>query len=135
MNENLNKSPVAFDLSDSASLCSACMQELQNTKAHDLVAIDVAAHSAVTDHMIVCTGTSNRHVCAIADRLADNLSKGGLKGIRVSGEPQGDWVIVDAGSVVVHILQPEVRERYRLEDLYRCMASGDAPANAAEAFS
>lgn len=126
---------LSFNLKDSAELCDACIEELKNTKAHDLISIDVSAHSSVADRMIVCSGTSNRHVCAIADRLADDLAKGGLHGIRISGEPQGEWVIVDAGAVIVHILQPEIRERYRLEDLYRCMASGEGLPNAAMAFA
>ena len=67
--------------------------------------------------MLICTGTSNRHVSAIAQRLVDTLYKDRLKQIRVSGETLGEWVIVDTGTLMVHIMQQEVRERYELDDL------------------
>ena len=84
----------------------------------------VTGQSSIADVMLICTGTSNRHVVAIAQRLSDELYKIGLKNIRMSGEQNGEWVIVDTGSVMVHIMQQEVRERYELDDLYRCMAAG-----------
>lgn len=97
---------------------------LDDAKAHDLINIDLNHHSSIADNMLICTGTSNRHVSAIAQRLVDNLYKDGLKQIRVSGEQLGEWVIVDTGTVMVHIMQQEVRERYELDDLYKCMAAG-----------
>jgi ribosome-associated protein len=97
---------------------------LDDAKAHDLINIDLNHQSSIADNMLICTGTSNRHVSAIAQRLVDNLYKDGLKQIRVSGEQLGEWVIVDTGTVMVHIMQQEVRERYELDDLYKCMAAG-----------
>lgn len=97
---------------------------LDDAKAHDLINIDLNHQSSIADNMLICTGTSNRHVSAIAQRLVDNLYKDGLKQIRVSGERLGEWVIVDTGTVMVHIMQQEVRERYELDDLYKCMAAG-----------
>jgi ribosome-associated protein len=105
-------------------LIQKCIKTLEDSKARDLVSIDVKEHSSIADNMVICTGTSNRHVSAIAQRLVDNLYKEGLKHIKISGEQLGEWVIVDTGSVMVHILQNEARERYELDDLYRCMASG-----------
>lgn len=104
---------------------SLCIENLGKLKAHDLVSIDVRGQSAIADYMIVCSGTSNRHVSAIADKLTENLKEQGLKGITISGQELGQWVVVDTGYVMVHILQPEFRERYQLEDLYRCMASAE----------
>ena len=97
---------------------------LDDAKAHDLINIDLNHQSSIADNMLICTGTSNRHVSAIAQRLVDNLYKDGLKQIRVSGEQLGEWVIVDTGTVMVHIMQQEVRERYELDNLYKCMAAG-----------
>ena len=105
-------------------LIQKCIKTLEDSKARDLVSIDVKEHSSIADNMEICTGTSNRHVSAIAQRLVDNLYEEGLKHIKISGEQLGEWVIVDTGSVMVHILQNEARERYELDDLYRCMASG-----------
>ncbi len=125
-NEDLeNLSPL--DVNDIDALNTACMQELENSKAHDIVSIDVSGQSSLADFMVVCSGTSNRHVSAMADRLQKHLAKRGIHGVQISGEREGEWVIVDTGAVIVHILQPEARDRYRLEDLYRCMAAGVDP--------
>ena len=107
-------------------LINKCVKTLEDSKAHDLVNIDLNNNSSIADNMLICTGTSSRHVSAIAQRLVDTLYKDGLKQIRVSGEPLGEWVIVDTGTLMVHIMQQEVRERYELDDLYRCIASGVA---------
>ena len=105
-------------------LIEKCILTLEDAKAHDLVNIDVSQNSSITDNMLICTGTSNRHVSAIANRLVDNLYKEGLSGITTSGQSAGEWVIVDVGQVMIHIMQDEVRHRYELDDLYRCMAQG-----------
>ncbi|NLK85094.1 MAG: ribosome silencing factor [Aeromonadales bacterium] len=105
-------------------LIEKCIKTLEDAKAHDLVNIEVGANSSLADNMLICTGTSNRHVSAIAGRLVDNLYKDGLKNIKTSGEQVGEWVIVDTGEVMVHIMQDEVRHRYELDDLYRCIAAG-----------
>ncbi|MGN0915652.1 MAG: ribosome silencing factor [Succinivibrio sp.] len=110
---------------DNAALIDKCIKTLEDSKAHDLSMIDVSKHSSIADTMVICTGTSNRHVSAIAHRLEENLCKEGVKNLTVSGENLGEWVIVDTGSVMVHIMQQEVRERYELDDLYRCIAAGD----------
>ena len=107
-------------------LIKKCVKTLEDSKAHDLVNIDLNNNSSIADNMLICTGTSNRHVSAIAQRLVDTLYKDGLKQIRVSGETLGEWVIVDTGTLMVHIMQQEVRELYELDDLYRCIASGVA---------
>lgn len=121
-----------LDPNDTCALNSACMQELSNSKAQDIVSVNVGATSSVADYMIVCSGTSNRHVSAMADRLQKHLLKRGVHGIHISGEREGSWVVVDAGNVIAHIMQPEARERYRLEDLYRCMAAGLDPRSMPE---
>lgn len=74
--------------------------------------------------MVIATGTSNRHVCAVADRLVEYLAKHDIHGVAMSGEQEGKWVIVDVGSVMVHVMQESERQRYQLENLYKCMAQG-----------
>ena len=111
---------------DVQALTKACMEELANAKAKDLISIDLGGFSSIADAMVICSGTSNRHVCAIAYRLQKYLAERGIHGVQISGDREGEWVIADVGSVIVHIFQPEIRERYRLEDLYRCMAAGES---------
>lgn len=117
-------------LKQSRSLAAACRHCLEALKADDIVEIEVAEHSSLTDIMMICSGTSSRHVSAIADRMIEALGKIGLRGAEISGEREGQWVLVDLGRVMVHIMQPAVRERYALEHLYRCMAAGVSEAGA-----
>ena len=88
-------------------------------KAEDTVSIDLTAKTSIGDTMVVTTGRSTVHVAAIADNLVKDLKKAGLQGIRVEGLRQGDWVLIDAGSVIVHVFRPEVREFYALEKMWK----------------
>lgn len=74
--------------------------------------------------MVIATGTSNRHVSAIADRLVEYLAKHDIHGVQTSGEQEGKWVIVDVGNVMVHVMQESERQRYQLETLYKCISAG-----------
>ena len=87
-------------------------------KAEDVVAIDLNGKSSIADHMVVSSGTSNRHVGSVADRVVKNLKEAGVNGIRVEGVPNCDWVLIDAGDVIVHIFRPEVRAFYNLEKMW-----------------
>ena len=80
--------------------------------------IGLEGKSSVADYLIVASGRSNRHVGAIADQLIDALKASGVKNVRIEGMPHCDWVLVDAGEVVVHIFRPEVRSFYNLEKLW-----------------
>lgn len=83
--------------------------------------ISLEGHSALADYMIVASGRSSRQVAALADKLVDRLAEVGIKNTRVEGARQGDWVVVDAGDVIVHIFRPEVREFYNIEKMWRAM--------------
>jgi ribosome-associated protein len=96
---------------------------LDDMKAEDTVSIDLRGKSAIADTMVVTSGRSNRHVGATADRLLEELSKAGVPKVRVEGMPQCDWVLIDAGDVIVHVFRPEVRAFYNLEKMW---ASGAA---------
>ena len=86
-------------------------------KAEDSVTIDLKGTSSVADFVVVTTGRSNRQVAAIADRLIERLHKTGVR-TKVEGKQTGDWVLVDAGDVIVHVFRPEVRTFYNLEKMW-----------------
>jgi ribosome-associated protein len=87
-------------------------------KAEDTVTIDLTGKTSIADSMVVTSGRSNRQVGAIADRVLDDLRKAGLKSLRVEGMPHCDWVLIDAGDVIVHVFRPEVRTFYQLEKMW-----------------
>ncbi len=87
-------------------------------KADDIVSVDLKDQSAVADYIIVASGTSSKHVSAIAKKLKENLEIRGLKGIRIEGLAQSDWVVIDAGDVIVHLFRPEVRGFYNIEKMW-----------------
>ena len=85
----------------------------------DIETIDLKDQSALADYMIVASGTSSRQVIALADKLRDRLSGYGYKDIRVEGQNDGNWVIVDAGDIIIHLFRPEVRDFYQIEKMWR----------------
>ncbi|GAA5646432.1 MULTISPECIES: ribosome silencing factor [Vibrio] len=87
-------------------------------KAQDIITLDVQGKSSVTDYMIVCTGTSKRHVSSIADHVASEAKKAGLEPLGIDGEAEGEWVVVDMGTTMVHVMQEDQRELYQLEKLW-----------------
>ena len=95
------------------------LTSLQDAKAEDLTSIDIGGKTTIGDHMVVASGRSHRHVGAIADRLLDDLRQAGFRDIRIEGLKSCDWVLVDAGDVIVHIFRPEVRAFYNLEKMWR----------------
>ena len=109
-------------------LMDVILNALDDAKAENTVAIHLQGRSSMADGMVVTTGRVNRHVAAIADQLLTKLKAGGTKNIRVEGLEQGDWCLVDAGDIIIHIFRPEVRLFYNLEKLW----SADAPKEQAE---
>lgn len=87
-------------------------------KAENIVTIDVIGKSSVTDYMVICTGNSKRHVSSIADNVATEAKNAGLTPLGVDGEVEGEWVVLDMGNVMVHVMQQEHRELYQLEKLW-----------------
>ena len=94
------------------------LTSLEDDKAEDILAIDIRGKSSFADMLVVASGRSSRHVGALADHVMRNLKDAGLKDVRVEGLPQGDWVFVDAGDVVVHFFRPEVRSFYNIEKIW-----------------
>jgi ribosome-associated protein len=103
---------------DAAETLRIVLARLDDMKAEDTTTIDLRKDSALTDYMVVTSGRSNRHVGSIADRVLEDLRDAGLSGVRVEGMPQCDWVLIDAGDVIVHVFRPEVRTFYNLERLW-----------------
>ena len=87
-------------------------------KAEDSVAIDLSGKSSIADYMVVTSGRSQRHVSAVAEHVVKDLKDAGAVHIRVEGMRQGDWVLIDAGDVIVHVFRPEVRSFYNLEKMW-----------------
>jgi ribosome-associated protein len=89
---------------------------LEDIQAQNIVQIDVRSMTSITDHMVVCTGRSNRHLRSIAKSLKDKL--GHEYAVRIDGMDSSEWILVDAKDVIVHIMSPEARGFYRLESLW-----------------
>lgn len=100
-------------------------QLLDDAKAQNIVSLDVAKISSIADYMVIATGTSARHVSAVADRLIDSLKKDGVRAWGSEGQDTGEWVLVDFGDVIVHIMQAETRDFYQLEKLWSGVDVGD----------
>ena len=101
------------------------MTSLDDAKAEGTIAIDMFGKSPMSDHMVITSGRSQRHVGAVANQLSKALKEGGFKSPRIEGMPNCDWVLLDAGDVIVHIFRPEVREFYNLEKMWQGNIAGD----------
>ncbi len=94
------------------------MAQLDDDQAQDLVSIPLAGKSSIADHMVIGSGRSTRQVAAMAQKLAEKIKQEGFGNARVEGLPAADWVLIDAGDVVVHLFRPEVRSFYNLERMW-----------------
>jgi ribosome-associated protein len=99
------------------------MGVLDDAKAEDTTAIDLAGKTSIADHMVIASGRSDRHVGAIAEQIISRLKDEGYGNAKVEGMPLCEWVLIDAGDIIVHIFKPEVRNFYNLEKMW----SGDRP--------
>nr|WP_263587674.1 ribosome silencing factor [Sphingopyxis sp. GC21] len=110
------------------SLHALILHQLDEDQAQETISIPLAGKSSIADHMVIASGRSTRHVSAIADKLAQRIKQETGRPVRVEGLPNADWVLIDAGDVIVHLFRPEVRSFYNLE---RMWSFGDAPPVAA----
>ena len=104
------------------------LARLADIKAEDSVTIDLTDKPSIGDYMVVTTGRSNVHVAAIADNLVKGMKAAGITGLHVEGLRQGDWVLIDAGDVIIHLFRPEVRSFYNLEKMWS-MPMGEKSVN------
>lgn len=98
------------------------LRSLDDDKAEDVVSIDVRGRSSLADRLIVASGRSQRHVGALAEHLVKKLREAGGAELQVEGMPQCDWVLVDAGDLIVHLFRPEVRSFYEIEKMWAAPA-------------
>ena len=125
---NLEPSPSAsnshdFAMNTQAADVQACLkvvhEALEDVKAKDILAIDVSLISNVADAIVIASGTSTRHIKALADNVAEEARKAGFRPFGVEGERDAEWILIDLGFVVVHVMLPTARRFYDLESLWR----------------
>ncbi len=122
---NLEPSPSASNSHDLANIkdvqaCLAVVREaLEDVKAKDIVELDIKAISNVADAIVIASGTSTRHIKSLADNVAEEARKAGFRPIGVEGERDAEWILIDLGFVVVHVMLPTARKFYDLESLWR----------------
>ena len=110
------------------SLHALVLESLDDDQALDVVSIPLEGKSSIADFMVIASGRSTRQVAAIATHLAERLKAGGHGSPRIEGLPAADWVLIDAGDVVVHLFRPEVRSFYNLERMWGFGEEGAAAA-------
>lgn len=110
--------PVSKVRPDAEETLRLVLARLDDAKAEETVTIDLRGKTSIGDYMVVASGRSSRHVGAVADNLVKDLKEAGVDGIRVEGLPHCDWVLIDAGDVIVHVFRPEVRAFYNLEKMW-----------------
>lgn len=97
------------------AIALACLDDM---KAEDVVEIDLVGKTSIADTMIIASGRSQRHVGSTAERIAADLKEAGFGRVRIEGMPSCDWVLIDAGDLIVHLFRPEVRSFYNLERMW-----------------
>ncbi len=105
-------------------LLNLILESLDGSKAEEIISINIEGKSPIADHMVIASGRSHRHVGAVTDHLLRDIKDAGLGTAKVEGLPACDWVLIDAGDVIVHIFRPEVREFYNLEKMWLAVDLG-----------
>lgn len=122
--------PRASEPDEVAALHRLVLASLDDDQAVDTISIPLAGKSTIADHMVIASGRSTRQVASMAQKLAEKIKSEFGRSARIEGLPTADWVLLDAGDIIVHLFRPEVRSFYNLE---RMWAFGDAPPVAAAA--
>ncbi len=113
-------SPAGISVSHAASRAiDTVLASLDDSKAENVISIDIQGKSSLGDYMVIASGRSHRHVAAVADHLLKALKDAGLGTARVEGLAGADWVLIDSGDVIVHIFRPEVSDFYNLEKMWQ----------------
>jgi ribosome-associated protein len=113
-------SPAGISGNAAATLAiDTVLASLEDSKAENIVSIDIQGKSSLGDYMVIASGRSHRHVSAVADHLLKALKDAGLGNARVEGLASADWVLIDSGDIIVHVFRPEVRDFYNLEKMWQ----------------
>lgn len=128
VSSSVSSAPASKPRSDTDETLRLVLARLDDMKAEDTTTIDLRDRSTIADAMVIASGRSNRHVGSIADRVVEDLHKAGLRA-RVEGMPHCDWVLIDAGDVIVHVFRPEVRSFYALEKMWAGRDAGTRRAS------
>lgn len=110
--------PHPLPEAEKGSLHELVLQSLDDDQAQDIVSIDLEGKSGIADFLVIASGRSTRQVAAIAMKLGERIKQGGYPAPKMEGLSQGDWVLIDAGDIVVHVFRPEVRTFYNLERMW-----------------
>lgn len=113
------------DRAISTRILDAVLASLDDSKAENIISIDIAGKSSLGDFMVIASGRSHRHVGALADHLIKAVKDAGAPPPRVEGQNNADWVLIDLGDVIVHLFRPEVREFYNLEKMWQAPDIGE----------
>lgn len=108
----------ALPEAEAGSLHALILQSLDDDQAQEIVSIPLEGKTSVADHMVIASGRSTRQVAAMAQHLSERIKQGGFGHVRIEGLPAADWVLIDAGDIVVHLFRPEVRSFYNLERMW-----------------
>ncbi len=125
------RAPKPQEPSELDRLQAVIVGSLEDDKAEAVVTLDLAGRAAFCDRMVIATGLADRQISAMATHLEDRLSEAGLKRVQIEGAGGSDWVLIDAGDIVIHLFKPEARAAYGLERMWGPELDGPEPADAA----
>ena len=121
MSKAAAKKTVSSDVRPDEQILKIVMDTLEDSKAEDIVSIDLQGKTSIASYMVIASGTSQRHVASTAQHIQEKLKAAGFPSA-VEGEEKADWVLIDAFDVIIHIFRPEVREFYNLEKMWSSVA-------------
>jgi ribosome-associated protein len=101
-----------------SELLNLLEKSLDDYKADGIVVINLEGRTSLTDYMVIASGNSQRHVGAMAENLREKIKQSGIQTVSVEGQTQCDWVLIDAGDIIIHLFRPEVREFYNIEKMW-----------------
>ena len=114
------------------NLLNVAISSLEEFKAQDIVKIDLIGKTSMADSMLIASGTSSRQIRAIAENTVTEIKKSSSVNVNIEGLNQSDWVLIDAGDIIIHLFRPEVREFYNLEKMWQVDSTEDAATETIE---